>query len=133
MNSILKHALGLTAAIALFAPTVVESKPLSNLRFAQGSSCGVANSNTHWTKVVARKGQVMNIIIPIEYDEVVVTKLTNVTTGKTFVVKGNYSDDYQTIISEDFVLKSNGAYIVKTYIAETNQEVGNGIIGICIN
>ncbi len=133
MNSILKHALGLTAAIALFAPTVVESKPLSNLRFAQGSSCGVANSNTHWTKVVARKGQTMNIVIPIEYDETVVTKLTNVTTGRTFDVKGSYSDDYKYIVSEDFILKSNGAYIVKTYDADTMVEVGNGLIAICIN
>ncbi len=132
MNSILKHALGLTASIALFVPAIADAAPLSNLRFAQGSYCGAVATGTHWTKVSAAKGQRMTIVMPMSYDETVVVRLTNVTSGKTFKVTGSYDFENNTIISETFVLKSTGSYIVKTYNAETMEEVGNGAIGICI-
>ncbi len=132
MNSILKHALGLTASIALFAPTIVDAAPLASLKFAAGSYCGAVATRTHWTTVKANKGQQMTIVMPMSYDETVVVRLTNVTTGKTFKVTGNYDFENNTIVSETFTLKSTGSYVVKTYNAETMEEVGNGSIGICI-
>ncbi len=132
MNSILKHALGLTASIALFVPAIADAAPLANLKFATGSYCGAVATGTHWTKVSAAKGQRMTIVMPMSYDETVVVRLTNVTSGKTFKVTGSYDFENNTIISETFVLKSTGSYIVKTYNAETMEEVGNGAIGICI-
>ena len=120
----------LTAAITL-SPLSVFALPVSEMKFTRGSSCGLSTSRTHWTSVTARKGQTLNVIIPSEYDEWIYFTLTNVTSGKTFDVKGEYAANGETIISEDYVLKNNGKYIVKMYDSETNEQLA-GTVGICI-
>lgn len=121
MNSLLKHAIGLTASIALFASVApkAHSLPLNNLKFAQGSYCGSAASANSWYSFKAAKGQRVAIQTTVGAYNVIELRVYNMTTGKR-VKLSQHIDEYDQEIST-FITAGNNQYRVEFWWLEAYQ------------
>lgn len=123
----------IASALTLATSVAAVAMPLSELKFAKGSYCGYMQSDTHWVSFNAKKGQKLLLSLDPNYLEQSLT-LTNHTTGKSYDVKGTWSDDMRHL-EADFTLRSSGKYSIKAhgwdYDTQTEYEEGLNL-AICI-